>query len=184
MKVYAAGHCLTRGSQMQRQKEREELDAVASDLEWYIPQDNKEINDKATAIQEGLAERIVKHDTDAIFWSDTVVIEPLPEALGTHVELGQLKGIKDTSVEILRIIERNTDPYALIMEIAAFCSYQVEREVYPHYEDIRRFDGVTESEDRRSLGINQYIYGVCLDLSRGKGFYEWEDIKREISNQD
>lgn len=183
MKVYNAGHCLTRGSQMQRQIEKEELLAVADDLLFYDPKDNKEINDKATAVQEGLAERIVKHDTNAIFWSDTVVIEPLPEALGTHVELGQLKGIRDTSIEVINIINNASTVDAAIVAVAAFCSKQVERVVYPHYEDIRRFKGANESEDRRSWGINQYAYGVCLDLTNGKGLYEWDEILKEVSNE-
>ena len=80
-KVYCAGHCLTRGSQMQRMAEKEDLARVNSRIEFYNPMENKEINDKATAKQEGLAERIVKHDTDAINWSDTVIIEPLADCL-------------------------------------------------------------------------------------------------------
>ncbi|MCS5736799.1 hypothetical protein, partial [Herbiconiux daphne] len=54
------------------------------------------------------------------------------------------------------------------------------KRVYPHYEDIRRVPGIVESDDRRSLGINQYVYGVCLDLTDGKGFYDWEEIKEEL----
>lgn len=69
-KVYTAGHCLTRGSQLQRMLEKEELASVNSNIEFYNPMENKEINDKKTANPEGLAERIVRHDTDAINWSE------------------------------------------------------------------------------------------------------------------
>ena len=184
MNIYVAGHCLTRGSQMQRHTEKQELKKVADDLVFYVPQENAEINDKANANPEGLAEKIVRHDTDALFWSDTVVIEPLPEALGTHVELGQLKGMRDMAIAIINLINNATSVDDAFMQIGALCDKQVNRAVYPHYEDIRRFEGVTESEDRRSLGINQYVYGVCLDLTEGKGFYDWNEVLKELSNEE
>lgn len=182
MKIYAAGHMLTKAGQLQRQLEKEELNNVCDSLQWYMPQDNKIINDKTTAKQEGLAERIVKHDTEALFWSDTVVIEPLPEALGTHVELGQLKGMRDMAELVKTAIMTAESVDDAFMKVGELCNKQLTRKIYPHYEDIRRFAGVTESEDRRSLAINQYVYGVCLDLSDGKGFYEWEEIKGEVRN--
>ena len=176
-KVYCAGHCLTRGSQMQRMAEKEELARVNPCIEFYNPMENKEINDKANAKQEGLAERIVTHDTDAINWSDTVIIEPLAEACGTMVELGQLKGMKDVASEVLKIAEHeelsDEDKLRLIREVSL---RHYKRRVYPHFEDVRRVPGLTEEGDRRSLGINQYVYGVCLDLTNGKGFYEWNEI--------
>lgn len=182
-KIYCAGHCLTRGSQMQRAIEKEELAQASPNATFYNPMENKTINDKANLDNnEGLAEKIVKADTDAIMWSDTVVLEPLPEACGTMVELGQLLGMKDVSEQILRILgnEDMTDLQKLQI-IDKAVNTHLNRKVYPHYEDIRRFKGVTESEDRRSLGINQYIYGACLKLTDGKGFYEWEEILAEIA---
>ncbi|MGL5015454.1 MAG: hypothetical protein ACRC6V_14395 [Bacteroidales bacterium] len=176
-KVYCAGHMLTRGSQMQRMAEKEDLARANPRLEFYIPQENKEINDKANAKQEGLAERIVRHDTDAINWSDTVIIEPLAEACGTMVELGQIKGMRDVANQVLQIIENEElDSEDKLRLIQAAASKHSLRKVYPHFEDIRRVAGITESEDRRSLGINQYVYGVCLDLTNGVGFYEWDEI--------
>lgn len=68
MKIYNAGHMLTRGAQLQRQLEKDELNSVADDLQWYDPKDNKEINDKSNLDNnDGLAEKIVRHDTDALF---------------------------------------------------------------------------------------------------------------------
>ncbi|MGL5015025.1 MAG: hypothetical protein ACRC6V_12155 [Bacteroidales bacterium] len=179
-RVYTAGHCLTRGSQLQRMLEKEDLVKVNPDIQFYNPMENKEINDKATAKPEGLAERIIKADTDAILWSDTVIIEPLSEACGTMVELGQLKGMRDTAKQVMRILDNPEidDQYALCL-IEEAMSEHIERKVYPHFEDIRRVPGITEKEDRRSLGINQYVYGVCLELSDGKGFYEWDEILKE-----
>ena len=176
-RIYCAGHCLTRGSQMQRMAEKEELARVNPSLEFYNPLENKEINDKATAKQEGLAERIVHHDTDAILWSDTVIIEPLAEACGTMVELGQLKGLKDAAEQVLRIMgDQELNESEILYHVQRAMQLHVDRKIYPHFEDIRRVPGITEAEDRRSLGINQYVYGVCLDLTDGAGFYEWDEI--------
>ena len=41
---------------------------------------------------------------------------------------------------------------------------------------------IPEKGDRRSFGVNQYVYGVCLDLTDGKGFYEWDEIMEELRN--
>lgn len=169
-KVYIAGDMLTKGSQLLRALEREDIENLG--YEVYNPKDNEDINDKqAQGNSEDLAERIVLQDTNALFDCDTIVIEPQPYAMGTMVELGQLKGMKDTSTEILKIIAGGGD----IEEIVDYCTSITQKRVLPHYEDIRRIDE-PEIGDRRSLGINAYVYGTCLDLSNGKGFYEWDEI--------
>lgn len=182
--VYLAGHMLNRGSQMQRAAEKEDLVRVNPQLNFYVPQENKSINDKKNLDNnDGLAERIVKHDTDAIFWSDTVVIEPLAEACGTMVELGQLKGMKDVADQVMRILnDPELDDGCKMVVLAAEMKRHQRRRVYPHFEDIRRFKGATESEDRRSWSINQYVYGVCLDVSNGKGLYEWDEVLNELKS--
>lgn len=177
-KVYIAGHMLTRGSQMQRAEEREMVRNLGHQL--YNPMDNKEINDKAAlAGHDKLAERIVKQDTDAIFWADTVLIEPLAEANGTLVELGQIKGMKDLAKIILDQSSGmdNED----ILSIHDLCKRILNQKVVAHFEDIRRVDGITETGDRRSLGINQYVYGTVLDLTDGKGFTEFKDLEAELA---
>ena len=177
--VYIAGHMLTRGAQLQRAEEKEMV--AKHGHNFYNPMDNKEINDKTTADSEGLAERIVKHDTDAIMWSDTVIIEPLPEALGTHVELGQILGMYDLAKEINELYQGTDNVNVVFLQVASLVQKVLNRKVMPHYEDIRRVEGITESEDRRSLGINQYVYGACLKLTDGKGFYSLEEIEEELS---
>lgn len=182
-KVYIAGDMLTKGSQMLRASEREDIREIG--LGFYNPADNKEINDKANLDNnEGLAEKIVKADTDGIKSSEIVVIEPQPFAMGTMVELGQIKGMKDMAKMVCEVIaEADLDMADKLNKILELVSKTMNQKVYPHYEDIRRFDGVTESEDRRSLGINQYVYGVCLDVSHGKGFYEWDEILEELKKE-
>ena len=178
-KVYIAGDCLNRGSQLQRAEERDMIAEKGHEL--YCPQDNAAINDKANAVQEGLAERIVKHDTDAILWSDTVVIEPLVHAVGTCVELGQLKGMRDMAKVILEICNNVSMPRSAIVAISRVCQKQIDRQVLPHCSDIRRENTSPQSGDRREFGMHAYIYGVCLDLTDGKGLYDMNEIK-EILN--
>ncbi|MEH7209540.1 nucleoside 2-deoxyribosyltransferase [Priestia megaterium] len=178
-KVYLAGDMLPKASQLLRAQEREQIKEIG--LDFYNPMDNKDINDKSKVSNEGLAERIVKADTDAIVESDIVVIEPQPFALGTMVELGQIKGMKDLAKKILDIYENN-DPFKAVSKIAELAEKIDDQKVFPHYEDVRRFAGAGKDEegDRRSLGINQYVYGVCLDLTDGIGFYEWTEILEEL----
>jgi Nucleoside 2-deoxyribosyltransferase len=181
-KVYIAGDMLTKGSQMLRALERDQIKKIG--LDFYNPMDNKEINDKKNLDNnDGLAEKIVKQDTDAIIESDIIVIEPQPFALGTHVELGQIKGMKDMAKMILELADNECGECStqdILNHIIQLCEKIANKKVFPHYEDIRRFKGVVEKEDRRSLGINQYVYGVCLDLTDGKGFYEWDEVLKEL----
>jgi hypothetical protein len=180
-KVYILGDMLTKGSQLLREKERKDIQRVG--LEFYNPMENKEINDKSKVDNDGLAEKIVKQDTDAIYSSDVVVAEPLPHALGSHVEIGQIKGRKDFAKEVLEMaLDNSEQPLVLLDKIIALAEKVNNQKVFPHYEDIRRFEGAGKDEegDRRSLGINQYVYGVCLDLTDGKGFYEWSDVLEEL----
>lgn len=168
--VYIGGDMLTGGSILLRNKEKEDIQALGYGI--YNPVDNKDINDKqAQGNAEDLPDRIVKQDTKALFESDVIVIEPQPYACGTMVELGQLKGMKDVAEHILMTIRDGGN----IETILEYCTSIYHKPIYPHYEDIRRHDE-PETGDNRSLGINAYVYGVCKDLTRGKGFYEWNEI--------
>lgn len=179
-KVYIAGDMLPKGSQMLRAKEREDIKKIG--LDFYNPMDNKSINSKAEVSNDGLAERIVKADTDAIKSSDVIVIEPQPFAQGTLVELGEIHGMKMLAQMILDIADEETFTPEALNKIIQLASKVDEQKVFPHYEDVRRFTGAGKDEegDRRSLGINQYVYGVCLDLTNGKGFYEWDEVLDEL----
>jgi len=182
MKVYIAGDMLTKGSQMLRALERDQIKEIGFD--FYNPADNKSINDKKNLdSNDGLAEKIVEQDTNAIIESDIVVIEPQPFAYGTMVELGQLKGMKDMAKMIIELADQECGEYStqeILNHILQLAEKILNKKVFPHYEDIRRFKGVVEKEDRRSLGINQYVYGVCLDLTNGVGFYDWEEVISEL----
>lgn len=183
--VYIGGDLLKRGSIMLREKEAQEVRELGYKV--YSPIEDKSINDKSNQSEEsnnGLAEKIVRNDTRGILESDIIIIEPHENALGTMVELGQIKGYKDVAKELdemlLNAQEMNEKD---ALEYLANSIYDMinkyDKKVYPHLEDIRRTN-IPETGDRRSWGANQYVYGVCLSVSGGKGFYEWDEIISEL----
>ena len=185
--IYLAGDMLKKGSILLREQEAKELRELGHKI--YSPIEDKSINDKTNQTEEsnnGLAERIVRNDTGGILNSDIIVIEPHENALGTMVELGQIKGYKDCARELKSILDRvvksECDDSQAVNRLAMelhFLIKKYDKKVYPHLEDIRRTN-IPETGDRRSWSINQYVYGVCLDLTDGKGLYEWEEILEEL----
>ena len=185
--IYLAGDMLKKGSILLREQEAKELRELGHKI--YSPIEDKSINDKANQTEEsnnGLAERIVRNDTRGILNSDVIVIEAHENALGTMVELGQIKGYKDCARELKSILDNivksECDDSQAVNRLAMelhFLIKKYDKKVYPHLEDIRRTD-IPEVGDRRSWSINQYVYGVCLDLTDGKGLYEWEEILEEL----
>ena len=185
--IYLAGDMLKKGSILLREQEAKELRELGHKI--YSPIEDKSINDKANQTEEsnsGLAEKIVRNDTRGILNSDVIVIEPHENALGTMVELGQIKGYKDCARELKSILDRvvksECDDSQAVNRLAMelhFLIKKYDKKVYPHLEDIRRTN-IPETGDRRSWSINQYVYGVCLDLTDGKGLYEWEEILEEL----
>ena len=185
--IYLAGDMLKKGSILLREQEAKELRELGHKI--YSPIEDKSINDKTNQTEEsnnGLAERIVINDTRGILNSDIIVIEAHENALGTMVELGQIKGYKDCARELKSILDKvvksECDDSQAVNRLAMelhFLIKKYDKKVYPHLEDIRRTN-IPETGDRRSWGINQYVYGVCLDLTDGKGLYEWEEILEEL----
>jgi ribosomal protein L17 len=185
--IYLAGDMLKKGSILLREQEAKELRELGHKI--YSPIEDKSINDKTNQTEEsnnGLAERIVRNDTRGILNSDIIVIEPHENALGTMVELGQIKGYKDCARELKSILDKivksECDDSQAVNRLAMelhFLIKKYDKKVYPHLEDIRRTN-IPETGDRRSWSINQYVYGVCLDLTDGKGLYEWEEILEEL----
>lgn len=173
--LYIGGHMLNIGSQMQRAMEREKAQEIGVPL--YNPMDNKDINDKqANKNDTGLAERIVFADTNAILYSDVIMIEPDVSALGTVTELGQVymfNMLHDIITDITN--DPNLSYEEKVGLINEYFTEHPRKLVLPHMQDVRRHDA-PEVGDRRSWGCNAYVYGVVLDLTDGKGFYEYDEI--------
>lgn len=181
--TYIAGDIMTRGSQLQRAEERAKLEAAG--IAVYNPQDNDDINDKSKL---PLAERIVAEDIKRLFAATDIVIEPQPHAQGTLVELGIIYGMKAlaSTMKMQRDLfweNEDLDFYETLDAIDEIDSMIIDgvlaQKVYPHNSDIRRTDS-PETGDRRSFSVNQFVYGVVLALTDGKGFYDFDEAVEEI----
>ena len=180
--IYVAGDLLSEGAKMRREWEAEQLRSLGANL--HVPHEDKSINDKANAVQEGLAERIVANDTKGIIDSDVIVIDAHENGKGTLVELGQIKGMKDMADIVLSSVLDVTNGVLSERDaldlIQADVESVLEKKVYAHNTDIRRANDKPQAGDRREYGPNQYVYGTVLDLTYGKGFYDWDEIIEEV----
>ena len=180
--IYTAGDLLSEGARMRRAWEAEQLRKAGANL--HVPHEDKSINDKANAVQEGLAERIVANDTKGIIDSDVIVIDAHENGKGTLVELGQIKGMKDMADIVLSSVLDVTNGVLSERDaldlIQADVESVLEKKVYAHNTDIRRANDKPQAGDRREYGPNQYVYGTVLDLTDGVGFYDWDEIIEEV----
>lgn len=192
-KTYLAGDLLSEGAKMRREWEAEQLRKAGAHL--HVPHEDKSINDKANAVQEGLAERIVSNDTQGIIDSDVIVIDAHENGKGTLVELGQIKGMRDMAKIILETIEAEIldasdgtmsepnnlfDMTSVSYVVIRKCKEIADKKIYAHNTDIRRANTQPQAGDRREYGPNQYVYGTVLELTDGKGFYDWDEIIEEV----
>ena len=180
--IYTAGDMLSEGARMRRAWEAEQLRKTGAKL--HVPHEDKSINDKANAVQEGLAERIVANDTQGIINSDVIVIDAHENGKGTLVELGQIKGMKDMADIVLSSVLDVTNGVLSERDaldlIQADVESVLEKKVYAHNTDIRRANDKPQAGDRREYGPNQYVYGTVLELTEGKGFFDWDEIIEEV----
>lgn len=150
--IYLAGDMLSHGQQLRRAYEKSAFKRLG--YEVYNPQDDESINDKSNADQQGLAERIVANDTRGIEQADIIVLDYLPHAQGTIAELGYIQKLKRIKTEL---------------------------EVYVHCTDVRQGTGhIPTEQDRAEFSINQYVYGVILEVTEGRGVRDFEEIRQEL----
>ncbi|MBS5596877.1 nucleoside 2-deoxyribosyltransferase [Peptostreptococcus sp.] len=152
--VYIASDIMSTGAQHEISLIEEVLDELGFD--YYSARKNSQINDKTNVTVEEnnkLAEKIVEQDTDRIKKADIIIFNIKSHALGTLAELGQVWGLNNNGMG---------------------------KKCFFLYDDIRRTD-LPETSDRRSWSINQYIYGLVLALSEGRGFLrDLDELKREL----
>ena len=180
--IYTAGDMLSEGAKMRRAWEAEQLRSLGATL--HVPHEDKSINDKANAVQEGLAERIVANDTKGIIDSDVIVIDAHENGKGTLVELGQIKGMRDMAYLVARALELYEDgeytEVGALDRIASEVNDVLAKKVYAHNTDIRRANTQPQAGDRREYAPNQYVYGTVLELTDNHGFYDWDEIIEEV----
>lgn len=150
--IYIAGDILSHGQQLRRAYEKSAFNQLG--FKVHNPQDDKSINDKSNADQNGLAERIVANDTAGIEKADIIVLDYLPHAQGSLCELGYIQKLKRDKSEL---------------------------EVYVHCTDVRQGTGhVPTEQDRAEFSINQYVYGVILEVTNGRGVQDFDYIRNEL----
>lgn len=182
-KTYLAGHMLDAGAVMRREWEASQLRKAGANL--HVPHEDASINDKANAVQEGLAERIVANDTQGIVDSDVIVIDAHENGKGTLVELGQIKGMRDMADIVLEniraaFIHGGVSDSDALERVIKLCNEVYNKKVYAHNTDIRRANTQPQAGDRREYAPNQYVYGTVLDVTNGVGFYDWDEIIEEV----
>lgn len=153
--IYILGDMLSHGQQLRRAYEKSAFKELGYNV--HNPQDDKSINDKANADQQGLAERIVANDTAGIESADIIVADYLTHAQGSICELGYIQKLKRDKPEL---------------------------KVYVHCTDVRQGTGhIPTEQDRAEFSINQYVYGVILEITEGRGIQDFEEIRQELDNE-
>lgn len=190
--VYLGGHILNDAMVEYRDKQHKEVEEIEG-ITPYSPHQDKSINDKANAQQEGLAERILNNDFKAMQESDIFVFDVLNEGLGTIAELGIVLGMKHQAQKSIERLESlaNAMKYNLDGSVTdEYLNYQAEikeqkkvldKPVLCYCSDIRQGHGKPYNDpDRAEFSTNQFVYGCVISLTNGKGFISWEEVKKEL----
>lgn len=190
--VYLGGHILNEAMIDYRQKQHEEVEGIKGVIP-YSPHNDKSINDKANAIQQGLAERILKNDFAAMNESDIFVFDVLNEGIGTISELSIVLGMKkqahDTLIRLEEMadihyinVEGNvTDKYRIIQEEIEEQERVLNKPVLCYCSDIRQGHSKPYNDpDRAEFSTNQFVYGAVLELTHEEGFISWEEVKKRL----
>ena len=189
--VYLGGDIMSHGSNLVREEEYNKVMDLGINAEIYSPVANKDINDKSLPgltmeqkIEKNnhLAEEIVKQYCDILWKSNTVVMSPEQNAIGTLVELGILYGWKTFAEYITNAIQKSYNKEDVIEKINDIVKDNINRDIYLHYEDIRDTD-IPETKWRRSFSINQFLYGVVLYLEKTGDFEKFDDILKNLKNE-
>lgn len=192
LQVYNGGHILNDAMVEYRNKQAEQINSIIG-VKCYNVLDDKSINDKANAKQEKLAERILNNDFKAMQNSDVFVFDILNEGLGTIAELGILLGIKHQAQETINKLDETadivrcdfdgneTDEYDTLQDEIKELEKIVNKPVLIYCSDIRQGHGKPYNDpDRAEFSTNQFIYGMILSLTNGKGFISWEEVLNEL----
>lgn len=190
--AYFGGHILNEAMVDYRQKQHEEVEAIEG-ITPYSPHNDKSINDKANAIQQGLAERILKNDFEAMNESDIFVFDVLNEGIGTISELSIVLGMKKQAHDTLIRLEEmadivrfdfygnETDKYEILKDEIKEQERLLNKPVLCYCSDIRQGHGKPYNDpDRAEFSTNQFVYGAVLELTHGEGFISWEEVKKRL----
>jgi nucleoside 2-deoxyribosyltransferase len=180
VKAYLAGDGLKRGNQLLRSIERDALNGLGT-LELFNPWDQADINDKS---KNPTAEMIFAKDTAALLEAEVIVVDVDNNSVGTTSEMGQMWGINymlDRLAMIVQLanMEWNEDDFnhAVAQGVKALLNEIPHKEVHWQTTDVRDTD-IPEAGHRRSHSINQYLYGMMLDMAGEPK--KFDDILEEL----
>ena len=189
---YLGGHLLNQAMVDYREKQHNEVEGIIG-VTPYSPHQDRSINDKSNAVQEGLAERILNNDFKAMQESDVFVFDILNEGLGTQAELAIVLGMKHQAQETIKQLEEQADilmfdefdelsvAYDILQGLIAEQKNILNKPVFCYCSDIRQGHGKPYNDpDRAEFSTNQFIYGMILSLTNGKGFISWEEVLLEL----
>ena len=183
--AYLGGHLLNQAMVDYRDKQHKQVEGIVG-ITPYSPHNDKSINDKANAEQEGLAERILNNDFKAMQESDVFVFDILNEGLGTIAELGILLGIKHQAQQTINKAKQTIDNHGIIPDEHLNDAYRlaveiVNKPVLIYCSDIRQGHGKAYTDpDRAEFSTNQFVYGMILSLTDGEGFITWEEVLERL----
>lgn len=167
-KVYIAGDGLKKGNQILRGMERDAINELGT-VALYNPWDQKDINDKSKA---PTAEAIFKKDTDAILKSNIIVVDVDNNSVGTTAEMGQVWGINFMLLKLQEIVVNANTSDDILEGLVNLINEIPFKQVHWQTTDVRDTD-IPESGHRRSHSLNQYLYGMMLDMAgEAKSFDE------------
>lgn len=188
---YMGGHLLNQAMVDYRQRQHEEVEDIEG-IAPYSPHNDKSINDKANAIHQGLAERILNNDFAAMNESDIFVFDVLNEGIGTISELSIVLGMKKQAHDTLTRLEEMadicrinvdgniTETYETLMDEIREQEHILNKPVLCYCSDIRQGHGKPYNDpDRAEFSTNQFVYGAVLELTHGEGFISWEEVKKD-----
>ncbi|WP_323709472.1 nucleoside 2-deoxyribosyltransferase [Mammaliicoccus sciuri] len=184
--IYMGGHLLNQAMVEYREKQHNEVEGIIG-VTPYSPHQDKSINSKADAVQEGLAERILSNDFKAMQASDAFVFDVLNEGLGTIAELGIVLGMKHQAQLAINEIKKTIDTYGYIEDDNLDKVYELAFEiankpVYCYCSDIRQGHGKPYTDPNRAeFSTNQFVYGMVLALTNGRGLISWEEVKERLT---
>ncbi|PCF50077.1 nucleoside 2-deoxyribosyltransferase [Staphylococcus delphini] len=190
--VYMGGHLLNEAMVEYREKQHNIVEDIVG-VTPYSPHKDKSINDKQNAVQEGLAERILRNDFKAMQESDIFVFDILNEGLGTIAELGIVLGMKHQAQKTIERLEEEseivrydtegyeTDSYEHLQDEIEEQEKIFNKPVLCYCSDIRQGHGKPyNNPDRAEFSTNQFVYGAVLELTNGVGFISWEKVLEEL----
>lgn len=145
----------------------------------YLAQNNKDINDKKNAKQEGLAKRIVEADFGAIDNSDAYLFDLL-ETTGTTCEIAGIYAQKRLAKQmddfIVGITELGGSAEDVLREIEKRIHTIMQKPVVVTCSDLRSENMKDQAGFSREWGMNQMLRGIVDEVTDGEGFTPFEIV--------